>query len=92
MSHYSQVQAIFKAIDDSDLNALIDLFDLYGHPNPPADLEEYYEELANSMLFVLVSMKSGMQSEAWKEFRERITRRTVNHEIADMFWTEEEIG
>ncbi len=86
-SHFGVVQAIFKAYDETDVQPLVEALDMsniIGYEDYDDDLEE----LARSLFYVLSRAFKGMQPEAYKEFREKLTDRAVDEEIELIFWEE----
>lgn len=92
MSHFTNVETLLQAVESSDtgpIETLItEFFDDYGN---------YYilhwdqmEEVARSILYLLVTFKAGMHKEAWKEWRDKVSARVVEEEVQDMFWSEDD--
>lgn len=80
MSHYSNVQTIIKAIEQTDTNRLQDY------------VEETYrdDDKFRSLVYVLVRMWGGMTLEARQELKIRTTNETVNEELDLIFWEEDD--
>lgn len=88
MSHFSNVEAMLRAVEESDTEYIEGML---FHLNPHLyDGYELTEEMARSILYLLVTFKAGMHKEAWKEWRDKVSANVVEEEIQDMFWEEDD--
>ena len=89
MSHFSNVEAMLCALEESDPDRIAKFLDFWDE-NELEDYDDLLEEAARSILYLLVTFRAGMHKEAWKEWRDKVSANVVEEEIHDMFWEEDD--
>lgn len=85
MSHYSNVQELLDVIVDMRYDDLELLLDKYFNTGATDEREEF----TRSLVFVLVSLWGGTSTEFKREFRDNMTKKSVNEEIDLILWEED---
>lgn len=90
MSHFTNVQAILKAMEERELEPIVSVLDAGKYKEEYGDWDDWLEEFVRSLLFVLVSLKASILPVTWKELKERLTDATIDEEIDEMFWEDQD--
>lgn len=92
MSHFTNVEALLQAVETSDTEPVEKMLESLNYPDglPGAWDWDKSDEMARSILYLLVTFKAGMHKEAWKEWRDKVSARVVEEEVQDMFWSEDD--
>lgn len=76
MSRYNNIQTLLDQAENYNQQELVDLLQ---------DEESEWDELAEDIAFVLISLRGMITENTWYLFRDRLTDEIVNVEIKEMF-------